>query len=117
MKIINGKKFYKRDMDAAVRVDGQGWNTNSGSNVQWYKLLWEPTSDYTCLDADNSGSCYGDYSTIEFDSPEAFFAWAKNARKDVASLLGDIDEGDSAKMDFADRYVKWLDAKSNQATI
>lgn len=111
MKIINGKKFYKRDMDAAVRVDGNGWDHNNGRNVQWYELLWDQGSGYVCLDADNSGDCYGDYSTREFDSPEAFFEWASASGRDVERLLGDINEDDSVEMDFADRYIRWLDRK------
>lgn len=114
MKIINGKKFYKKDMDAAVQIGGGGWNHSNGRNVQWYYLGYDPNSGYTVLDADNSGDCYGDYGTYEFASLEEFFLWAKACDRDVGKLLGDIDEDDTVKMEVAEQYVQFCNKnKSN----
>ena len=105
MKIINGKKFYKRDIDAAEKVDGSGWDSYDGNYYQWYSLLYDPQSGYVCLDAGNSGNCFGDYSTKEYASLEDFFADAVETERDVGELLGDIDEDNSLRAAVAERWV------------
>lgn len=71
MKIVNGKKFYAADIKAAQRIDGNGWDRYNGQNWQWYSLFYNPSCGLVVLQADNSGSCYGDYTDRYFDSPIA----------------------------------------------
>lgn len=107
MRIINGKKFYKADMDRAVRIDGDGWDRNDGRNKQWYSLFYDKESGFVSLVADNSGDCYGDYSTHYFSSPKAFVNYCNDCEHDgadeVARLLGDIDEDNEDVMDFVEK--------------
>lgn len=111
MKVINGKKFYKREIDAAVRVDGDGWDRNNGRNTQCYSLWYEPKSGYVRLDADNSGDCYGDYSTKEYASLEEFFAASAKSNADVGELLGTIDEDDPVRVEVADRWAAFCEGQ------
>lgn len=105
MKVINGKKFYKRAIDAAVRVDCGGWDSYNGRNTQWYSLWYDPQSGYVCLDAKNSGDCFGDYDPKEYASLEEFFAAAVESERDVGTLLGTIDEADPVRVEVAERWA------------
>lgn len=102
MRIINGKKFYKKDIDAAVQLPCVGWNHYNGQNYQWYTLSYNPDCDLVILSASNSGDCYGDYATRYWDSPKAFRMWAENPYRDdtIEELLGDIDEDNDVLMKF-----------------
>lgn len=100
MRIINKKKFYQRDINAAVRIDDNGWDGYDGRNYQWYKLMYNHSCGLVILDANNSGSCYGDYETRYFDTPASFRAWCDDVDRDWAKLLGDIDEENAACMSF-----------------
>ena len=106
MRIINGKKFLKAEMDRAVRIDDNGWDKYNGQNYQWYTLKYDPESGLVILDANNSGDCYGDYKTRYFESPEAFATWCNQASRNWQKLLGDIDESDTAAMAFVAALVK-----------
>jgi hypothetical protein len=103
MRIINGKRFYKADIDKAVRIDSNGWDNYDGNNYQWYTLLYEPKTGYVELDGNNSGSCYGDYKTRYFDSPESFLRWCNMCERDWGQLLGEINEDNAIVMDFIDK--------------
>ena len=94
MRIINGKKFMKKDMERAVKIDKNGWDRYNGQNWQWYTLKYDTETGYTELDASNSGSCYGDYNTYRFESPKSFLAWCNETDRNWEELLGDIDEND-----------------------
>lgn len=100
MRIVNNKRFYQRDINSAVRIDGNGWDRYNGSDWQWYHLLYNPACGLVILDANNSGSCYGDYSTLYFDSPASFVSSCHRAGDSWAQLLGDIDESNDAAMQF-----------------
>lgn len=101
MKIVNGKKFYAVDIKAAQRIDGNGWDHYDGQNWQWYSLFYNPSCGLVVLQADNSGSCYGDYTDRYFDSPAAFKAWCESSScRDWAELMGDIDEQNECALDF-----------------
>lgn len=101
MRIIDGKRFYKKEMDAAVRIDNDGWDRYNGRNYQWYSLYYNQKCGYVRLEASNSGDCYGDYGTYHFSNPQKF----ANAHPDWADLLGDIDEYNQAAMHFADTIL------------
>lgn len=101
MKIVNGKKFYAADIKAAQRIDGNGWDRYNGQNWQWYSLFYNPSCGLVVLQADNSGSCYGDYTDRYFDSPAAFKAWCESSScRDWAELMGDIGEQNECALDF-----------------
>lgn len=106
MKIINGKKFYEREIKAAVEIGSShrtGW-----SNTQYYTVLYNPACGLTILDAHNTGDCYGDYSTNYFASPAAFREWCGRYHDDPnkwGEYLGDIDETNAAAMDFVDKIL------------
>lgn len=103
MKIVNGKKFYAADYEAAKRIDGKGWDNYDGQDWQWYSLYYNPACGLVVLEGDNSGSCYGDYSIRWFESPEAFRAWYEAAlpvARDWGALLGEIDEQNECALDF-----------------
>ena len=103
MKIVNGKKFYAADINAARRIDNDGWDSYDGQNWQWYSLLYNPACGLVILKANNSGACYGDYTDHWFESPEAFRAWCESAfpvARDWAALLGEIDEQNECALDF-----------------
>lgn len=103
MKIVNGKKFYAADYEAAKRIDGNGWDKYDGQNWQWYSLFYNPACGLVVLEASNSGSCFGDYSDRWFESPEAFRTWCEASfpvARDWAALLGEIDEQDECALDF-----------------
>jgi len=100
MRIIDGKRFYAKDMAAAVAIDKDGWDSYDGRNHQWYTLLYDRTSGYTELCANNSGDCYGDYTDRYFSSPMSFYAWAMRNERDIEALLGNVAENDADAMDF-----------------
>lgn len=101
MKIINGKKFYEREIKAAQRIDNHGWDRYDGRNWQQYWLEYNPECGLVILTGNNSGDCYGDYSTRYFDSPAAFREWCDERMRSWEKLLGDIDEDNAAAMAFA----------------
>lgn len=105
MKIIDGKKFYKADMERAKCISNDGWNSYNGQNWQWYWLKYDAKTGYTMLEANNSGDCYGDYSDRDFASPESFAEWCREHDRSWEKLLGEIDENDEAAMDFVDRIL------------
>ena len=105
MRIVNGKKFYAADFKAARRIDGNGWDRRYGGNMQWYKLLYNPSCGLVILEADNSGDFYGDYKDRYFDSPAAFAEWCRTTSRDWAELLGDIDETNDCALDFVSRLL------------
>ncbi len=105
MRIINGKKFYKKDMDAAVSLPFDGWDTYDGRNYQWYSVRYNPACGFVALCANNSGDCYGDYEDRYYDSPASF----RRAECDEYSggrsferLIGDVDETNAIAMQFID---------------
>ena len=100
MRIINGKKFYKRDIDAAVKLNFDGWDRDNGQDKQWYSVCYNPDCGLTILCANNSGSCYGDYKDRYFDSPASFKKWAVMKNRDIEELIGDVDESDELAMKF-----------------
>lgn len=111
MRIVNGKKFYKKDEEEAVRIDGKGWNTYNGRNKQWYSLEYNPNCGLVILSADNSGDCYGDYSTKYFSSPKEFEYYCEDCGKSWEELMGDIDEENEAAIKFVDAIIN---ASKNQ---
>lgn len=102
MRIVNGKKFYQKQIDKCVKIDGDGWNTYNGSNYQWYTLLYNPECGLVILDADNSGDCNGNYTTEYYSSPEDFMERCGRSCNSVEKLLGDIDEENEALMKFVE---------------
>ena len=105
MRIINGKRFYKKEIDAAVIIHANGWNSYNGRNHQWYYLKYNPDCGLVILDADNSGDCYGDYATRYFDSPTSFANWCKAHDRSWEKLLGEIDEENETAMQFAEALL------------
>lgn len=105
MKIINGKRFYKKEIDAAVTIHADGWDTYDGRNYQEYYLKYNPSCGLVILDANNSGDCYGDYSTRYFDSPASFADWCLEHGRNWAKLLGEIDEESETTMKFVDALL------------
>ena len=100
MRIINGKKFYKKDMDATVNLGFDGWDSYNGQNYQWYSVHYNPSCGLVILDASNSGDCYGDYETRYFDSPVAFRNWCNEEYRSLPDLMGNVDEDNEAAMQF-----------------
>lgn len=105
MRIINGKRFYKAQMDKAIKIDRDGWDTYDGRNYQWYTLKYEPESGYVELNGNNSGSCYGDYKDRYFDSPASFAAWCNRCERSWSDLLGEIDEDNPVVMKFVNTIL------------
>ena len=105
MKIINGKRFYKKEIDAAVSIPSAGWDRYDGSNYQWYCLKYNPDCGLVILDANNSGDCYGDYATRYFDSPASFADWCQERGRSWEKLLGEIDEENEPAMQFAEALL------------
>lgn len=105
MRIIEGKKFYKADMDKAVKIDNDGWDSYNGRNKQWYSLYYEPNIGYVALVGSNSGDCYGDYDTYRFASPKSFAKYCKETNRDWTELLGEIDEANPVVMRFVDEIM------------
>lgn len=101
MKIINGQRVYAKELKKLVKIDNDGWDRYDGQNYQWYSLYAAELNDGSILyrlNANNSGSCYGEYS-------DKYFIGAGNLKKYVADkfcyddskqkigeLLGEIDE-------------------------
>ena len=105
MRIINGKKFYKKDIEAATRLPFNGWDSYNGQNYQWYSVYYNPDCGLTILSASNSGDCYGDYGDRYYESPKAFY----NAEcvgdeysygRSFEKLIGDVDEDNELAMQF-----------------
>lgn len=101
MRIINGKRFYKKEIDAAVSIPVGGLDYYDGSNYQWYYLKYNPDCGLVILDANNSGDCYGDYETRYFDSPASFAEWCYENDRSWSKLFGDIDEENEIAMKLA----------------
>ena len=100
MRIVNGKKLYKQDIDACVSLHFDGWDSYNGRNHQWYNVKYNPECGLVILDADNSGDCYGDYETRYFSSPAKFREWCQDHDRSLPRLMGDIDEDNEAQMAF-----------------
>lgn len=100
MRIVNGKKFYKKDIDAAVNLGFNGWDSYNGRNYQHYDVRYNPDCGLVILSADNSGDCYGDYEDRYFSSPQKFAEWARNNNRSLSRLFGDVDETNETAMRF-----------------
>lgn len=105
MKIINGKKFYKKQEDEAINLDCEGWDHYDGQNYQWYSLYYNPDCGLVILKA-HSTSCFGDHKTRYFDCPEAFRKWCEEKHRDWEDLFGEIDEDNKIAMGFVDKLLK-----------
>ena len=106
MTIVNGKKHYKKDIKAAESLNLKGWNRYNGRNWQWYNIFYNANTGLVILEADNSGDCYGDYSTKYFNSPKDFREYAEDpyrCGKDLDNLLRDLDEENKILMDFVEK--------------
>ena len=101
MRIVNGKKFYQKEIEACHLIAADGWDHYNGRNMQWYRILYNPDCGLVVLKASNSGDCYGDYQDRYFISPRAFAEWADSVEREVGELLGDINEDDPIAMAFA----------------
>jgi hypothetical protein len=114
MRIINGTKFYARDINAAIVV-AEDTHYN-GRNYQWYTIKYHQPSGYCVVIAQNSGDCFGDYGNRYYDCPENMYkgeggmypgdGWDVD---DYAGMVGKIDEeaDDIAiKVDFMARILK-----------
>ena len=106
MRIVDGKRFLKKDIEAATKIDNDGWDYYDGRNYQWYTLLYNPDCGLVILGASNSGDCYGDCGTKYFSSPQSFHQWAIENDKSVEALLGDIDETNAVAMKFVDELFR-----------
>lgn len=100
MRIVNGKKFYKKDIDACVSLHFNGWDYYNGRNYQYYSVRYNPECGLVILDADNSGDCYGDYETRYFSTPAKFRAWCNETGRSLEKLMEDLDEDNEAHMAF-----------------
>lgn len=107
MIIINGKRFCAAEIKAAQRIDGDGWDCYDGRNWQWYTLKYNPKCGLVILDADNSGSCYGDYETRYYSSPREFAEVYSGdfGEGNWETLLGDIDEDNPVALHFIDAIL------------
>lgn len=105
MRIVDGKKYLKKEIDGCVEIDGKGWDSYDGRNMQWYRLKYNPECDLVILDADNSGNYHGTYNTWYFTSPEAFKYWCEDSERDWSELLGDVDEENAAAVQFVARIL------------
>lgn len=105
MRIINGKRFYQKDIDKAEELPFKGWDSYDGRNQQWYTVRYNPDCGLTILEANNSGDCYGDYGERYYESPRAFYnaecvANDYNYGRDFEKLIGDVDEDNELAMKF-----------------
>lgn len=81
-------------------IDNNGWNQYDGQNHQWYALKAKQLFDgiLYCLDADNSGDCYGDYTTEWFFGGDnlmrrvGYRCSPGDEKAELAKLLGDMPE-------------------------
>ena len=108
MRIINKKKFYKKDMDAAVALPFKGWDAYNGRNYQWYTVKYNPDCGYVEVNASNSGDCYGDYEDRYYDSPAAFYRDVSRGGyggRSFSELIGDLDEDNAVAMRFVDEAL------------
>ena len=72
MRIVNGKKFYKKDIDACVSLHFDGWDYYNGQNYQYYAVRYNPECGLVVLEGSNSGDFYGDYEKIQLVVGEGF---------------------------------------------
>lgn len=101
MRIVDGKKFYKKDMEAAVTLGFNGWDSYNGRNHQWYTVKYNAECGLVILLADNSGDCYGDYKDRYFSSPKKFAEWVRECTyRSLSDLFGDVEEDNDVAMRF-----------------
>jgi len=99
---VNGRKVLKSEHDGMQKIDGNGWDSYDGRNHQWYTLKAKQLPDgiLYCLDANNSGDCYGNYETCWFFGGKNLMRYIaeryepyESARDALGKLLGrDIPE-------------------------
>jgi hypothetical protein len=104
MMYVNGRKVLKSESEKMMKIDADGWDSYDGRNHQWYSLRAKQLPDgiLYCLDANNSGDCYGDYKTRWFFGGEKLMQWIsekynpyETAKEAFGRLLGnDISEND-----------------------
>lgn len=107
MRIINGKKFYQKDMDAAIEVAES--SHYDGNNHQWYTIYYHQPSGFCMINAQNSGSCWGDYGNRYYDDPATMYKNEQWSIQDYARMVGEInedDEYDTVKIDFMARIMQ-----------
>jgi hypothetical protein len=106
MRIIGKERFTAAQEREMKRIDDGGWNSNDGQNQQWYSLYYHLATGIVKLSGENSGSCYGDYNSTYYASPKTFASlYDGNYSKDWRDLLGDIDEGNAAAMEFVEEIL------------
>lgn len=95
MIIANGEKIMAAEIAQKQKIDNNGWDSYDGRNHQWYSLYCIPRKNGKLsymLDANNSGNCYGDYTTKYFGCAKDFLVYCNALERSVAELLGNIDE-------------------------
>lgn len=104
MRIIDDKRYMQADIDAAVRIDGGGWNTEDDRNNYYEaELLYNPACGLVILKT--SGSWPSWSRTEYFSSPDAFADYCVSCDRNWAKLLGDIDESNATAMAFVDAIL------------
>ncbi len=112
MKVVNGKKFYEKEIKAAVEV-GSSYHTG-WSNTQYYTVLYNPECGLVIVDAHNTGDCYGDYGMYYFDGVPSFVAWCKLCHECEWTYVAgsDVDENDTIAMGFVDACLESVASRS-----
>ena len=101
MRIIDGKKFYGKDINAAIEVASKCNYNDQGT--QWYTIKYHQPTGYCEIIANNSGDFYGDYRDRYYASPERMYraeGWSIN---EYATMVGEIEETSehaTIKIDF-----------------
>ena len=103
MIILNGKKYYQKDINACHTIDCNGWNSYDGQYYQMYSLHYNPECGLVILEAYNSGDCFGDYFKKYYASPQEFVK--AYGASEVSRLLGHIDENDKIAMEFSENIT------------
>lgn len=97
MRIINGKRFYKKDMDAAVLLPFDGWD-KCGTE---HKIYYNPECGFVRVSYNDYSYCI--YRDSYYDSPASFVRHECDdyyPGHSFEELIGDVDEDNEVAMQF-----------------
>jgi hypothetical protein len=103
MKIVEGKKIYQHEEDAARDNIISEISSYDGQNHQWYSLGW--AGDICVVVSNNSGDCYGDYKDIVFPvkmtktflplSEDGYHDGRYSGKPSYAEFIAEMEEEDA----------------------